>query len=144
MKQKSRNLSVAEYFIQVQKEYLIADFRRKIYYNPKDKAYYERVMGYKKEKIEDISKRNNLSNIFNSTEKLAEVSAELFDLMGNPKFEMDEKDLQNYYSIGNEFSHGGEIWILDQVNVSDGKLILYSPSGQKYNEVNKGEVCRIL
>lgn len=45
--EKTRNLSVAEYFLQIQKEYLIADFRRKIYYSPKDKAYWTKVCGYK-------------------------------------------------------------------------------------------------
>ena len=37
--QKSRNLSVVGYFEAIQKEYLIADFRRKIYYSVKDKQY---------------------------------------------------------------------------------------------------------
>ena len=41
--EKTRNLSVAEYFLQIQKEYLIADFRRKIYYSSKDKAYWTKV-----------------------------------------------------------------------------------------------------
>ena len=41
MSNKTKNLSVAEYFLQIQKEYLIADFRRKIYYSPKDKKYWQ-------------------------------------------------------------------------------------------------------
>ena len=43
----TRHLSVAEYFLQVQKEYLIADFRRKIYFSPKDKNYYTNVWSWK-------------------------------------------------------------------------------------------------
>ena len=42
--EKTRNLSVAEYYAVIQREYLIAEFRKKIYYNPKDKNYYQRVM----------------------------------------------------------------------------------------------------
>ena len=60
---KTRNLSVAEYFLVIQKEYLIAEFRKKIYYNPKDKAYYQRVMTHKAKKINDIAKRNRLDSI---------------------------------------------------------------------------------
>lgn len=39
METQNRELSVAEYFIQIQKEYLIARFRSKIYFSPKNKRY---------------------------------------------------------------------------------------------------------
>ena len=53
-KKKTRNLSVAEYFLVIQKEYLIAEFRKKIYFSKNDKNYYQRVMNGKREKIEMI------------------------------------------------------------------------------------------
>lgn len=143
MKRKSRNLSAAEYFIIIQKEYLIAEFRKKIYYNPKDKSYYQRVMNFKVEKIEDISKRNRLDNIFNNSKKMEEIRGELFDRLGRPKFEMNETDIENYYAVGNEFSYRGEIWILDQIK-EDETLTLYSVKLQEYEEAKKEEVCRIL
>ena len=92
----TRHLSVAEYFLQVQKEYLIADFRRKIYFSPKDKNYYTKVCGYKKNRIDKISERNKLHSIFNSEEKLNELRHELFDSFGRPKFQMSEEDNKNY------------------------------------------------
>lgn len=140
---KTRNLSVAEYFIVIQKEYLIAEFRKKIYYSKNDKNYYQRVMNGKREKIEKISKRNHLDNIFNNEEKMYELRNELFDSKGKPVFEMSETDINNYYSVGNEFSFNGDIWMLDQVN-SDGSLVLYSTRLQKYEKANKDDVCRIL
>lgn len=140
---KTRNLSVAEYFAEIQREYLIAEFRKKIYYSPKDKKYYQRVMDYKREKIEDISKRNHLDNIFNSTEKMSEVRDELFDMLGRPRFDMNATDIQNYYSVGNEFSFRGNVWVLDQVN-KDGTFIIYSEKLQQYEHVTKEEICRIL
>lgn len=143
MKRKSRNLSAAEYFIIIQKEYLIAEFRKKIYYNPKDKSYYQRVMNFKVEKIKDISKRNRLDNIFNNSKKMEEIRGELFDRLGRPKFEMNETDIENYYAVGNEFSYRGEIWILDQIK-EDETLTLYSVKLQEYEEAKKEEVCRIL
>jgi len=142
LKQKTRNISIADYFIILQKEYLIADFRRKIYYNPKDKAYYQRVMQYKKEKIDNIAERNHLDSIFTNAEKRKELEKELFDENGLPKFSMTVKDLQNYYAFGNEFSYNGEIWVLNKV--FEDTLELYSSKKDKIIEVNKKSVCRIL
>lgn len=143
MEQKTRNLSVAEYFLVIQKEYLIAEFRKKIYYNPKDKAYYQRVMEHKTKKINDIAKRNRLDSILNNSEKLEEVRSELFDKLGKPKFELTDIDIENYYAIGNEFSYRGGIWILDQIK-EDGTLTLYSAKLQEYEDAKKEGVCRIL
>lgn len=142
LKQKTRNISIADYFIILQKEYLIADFRRKIYYNPKDKAYYQRVMQYKKEKIDNIAERNHLDSIFTNAEKRKELEKELFDENGLPKFDMTVKDLQNYYSFGNEFSYNGEIWILNKV--IGNKLELFSAKENKIIEVDRKYACRIL
>ncbi len=139
----TRHLSVAEYFLQVQKEYLIADFRRKIYFSPKDKNYYTKVCGYKKSRIDKISERNKLHSIFNSEEKLNELRHELFDSFGRPKFKMTEEDNNNYYANGNEFSYKGEIYILDQVR-EDGQLTIYSPMKEEYLTVGKFDVARIL
>lgn len=142
-KKKTRNLSVAEYFLQIQKEYLIADFRRRIYFSPKDKSYWNRVCGYKEVRINKIANRNNLNSILNSEDKYNELRAELFDHNGKPKWELTPSDIQNYYSNGNEFCYLGEIYILDQVN-ADGSLTLYSPDKEEYISVQKDEVSRIL
>lgn len=142
-KNKTRNLSIAEYFLQLQREYLIADFRRKIYFNPKDKSYYQRVMGFKKEKIERIAKRNRLKNIFNDETMLEEIKKELFTADGKPKFEMNELDVENYYATGNEFSYKGKIWTLDYIQ-DDGTLILYSMNKEQFETAKKEDVCRIL
>lgn len=141
--EKTRNLSVAEYYSVIQQEYLIAEFRKKIYYNPKDKNYYQRVMSHKEDKIRDISVRNHLESIFTNPDLMTEMRGNLFDYWGRPKFNMTPTDIQNYYSPGNEFSYKGEIWTLDQVN-EDNTLTLYSTKHQRYERVKKDEVCRIL
>ena len=143
MDKKNRNLSVAEYFLIIQKEYLIAEFRKKIYFSKNDKIYYQRVMDGKKNKINDIAKRNRLDSIFNNFEKMEEMRAELFDKLGKPKFEMSPTDIENYYASGNEFSFRGDIWILDQIK-EDGTLTLYSAKLQQYEDAKKENVCRIL
>lgn len=140
---KSRNLSVAEYFLVIQREYLIAEFRRKIYFSKSDKSYYQRVMNGKREKIESISRRNNLDNIFTNASKMEERRSELFDSSGKPKFQMSPMDIENYYAVGNEFSYKGDIYMLDGVN-ADGTLELRSIRTQQSETVDKSNVCRIL
>lgn len=143
MEQKTRNLSAAEYFLVIQKEYLIAEFRRRIYYSPKDKAYYQRVMEHKALKIKDIAKRNCLDTIFDNPKKLEEVRNDLFDEMGKPKFEMSPSDVDNYYAIGNDFSYKRSVWLLNGIN-EDGTLRLYSERLNQHEIAKKEEVCRIL
>lgn len=140
---KTRNLSISEYFEVLQEEYMVAEFRKHIYFAPNDKAYYGRVMKHKKEKIDNIAKRNNLDSIFNSETKYKEVRERLFDHLGKPKFEMSEKDVTNYYNPGNEFSYQGKAWVLDEI-CQNGNLILYNIRESKYEEVKKNEVCRIV
>ena len=72
--EKTRNLSVAEYYQTIQREYLISEFRRKIYFSPKDKKYYQRVMTHKAEKINEIAERNHLDSIFTNTEYLQSIN----------------------------------------------------------------------
>lgn len=138
-----KNLSAAEYFHVVQQEYLMAEFRRKIYFSPKDKRYYERLMQYKREKIEDIGMRYRLLSIFNSVDKVNAIRAELFDLLGRPMFYMSEQDWKNYYSVNSDFSYRGEVWKLEAVKGD--VLTLYNERQEVYaDDVSKDEVIRIL
>lgn len=138
---KTRNLSVAEYFIQIQREYLIADFRRRIYFNPRDKAYWNKVCKYKEEKINAIAERSNLHSILNNDDKLKEFKEMLFDSNGKPKFIMDEKDLHNYYSRGNEFCYKGEIYTLEDFN---GEMLKLIDAKNNVIEVGINDANRIL
>lgn len=138
-----RSLSVAEYFHVMQREYLMAEFKRKIYFSPKDKRYFSRVMEFKREKICDIANRNKLTSIFTSPEKMRDVRAELFDPLNRPMFAMSPKDWMNYYSVNSDFSYRGEVWKLDAVK---GDFItLYNERSQVYaDNVPKSEVIRVL
>lgn len=140
---KNRELSAAEYFIQIQKEYLIALFRSKIYFSPKNKRYWKKVSEYKAEKINKIAARNRLNSILNNEQKLSEFRSRLFDKNGKPRFEMTDDDVKNYYTAGNEFSYHGEIYVLDKIN-EDGKLQLYSLEKQEFELADREDVCRII
>lgn len=138
-----RSLSVAEYFHVIQREYLMAEFRRKIYFSPKDKRYFSRVMEFKREKIHDIANRNKLTSIFTSPEKMRDVKAELFDPLNRPMFAMSPKDWVNYYSVNSDFSYRGEVWKLDAVKGD--YITLYNERSQVYaDNVPKSEVIRVL
>lgn len=139
----ARSLSVAEYFYVIQREYLMAEFRRKIYFSPKDKRYFSRVMEFKREKIHDIANRNKLTSIFTSPEKMRDVKAELFDSLNRPMFAMSPKDWVNYYSVNSDFSYRGEVWKLDAVKGD--YITLYNERSQVYaDNVPKSEVIRVL
>ena len=107
-----RRLTVAEYFNAIQREYLIADFKRKIYANSKDRSYYSKVANFKREKITDISERNCLKSVLNDKDVLKEFRNLLFSESGAPLFYMNEIDLRNYYTVDCEFSYKGKICIL--------------------------------
>ena len=143
MDRQNRELSAAEYFVQIQKEYLIAQFRSKIYFSPKNKRYWKKVMEYKAEKINSIASRNKLHSIFNSDEKMEDFHNRLFDKNGKPRFEMTADDLKNYYTAGNDFSYNGEIYNLDSIR-EDGKLMLFSKEKSEFEIVDREDVCRIL
>lgn len=137
---KTRNLSVAEYFNRVQQEYLIAEFRRRIYSSSKDKAYYTKVMNYKQEKFIDISERNALKSIVNDKQTLKEVRSTLFDSHGVPLFEMSEVDLMNYYTVGVDFSYDGQVCTFLGLESEEAIINL----GGKTKKVSKTEIFRIF
>jgi hypothetical protein len=124
-----KNLSTGEYYAQIQREYLIAEFRRKIYYSLKNKKYYERVMKYKQEKINDISQRNNLNSIFNDESLMHEIKKEIFGYHNIPLFRMTDDDMLNYYSKGAEFSFAGKVWKLEQMDMH-GDLLLKNSNNE--------------
>lgn len=105
---RSRKISFVEYFENLQKEYIVAELRYKIYPNEKDKKYYkEREMNGKRQKIEDISARNNLENIFTSQYVKKKFYDQVYNQSGLPNFiyrdEMDKLkrgalDIYNYFS----------------------------------------------
>lgn len=105
---KTRNLSVYEYLKELQIEYIVLELRKKIYPSSKDKAYFDKVLGFKKPKIEDIALRNSLKTIFEDLKLKKDYSLKVYR-EGYPDFhykteqqreEFQLKDLQYYYSVG--------------------------------------------
>lgn len=139
--EERKNLSVVEYYEALQREYLIAEFRSKIYISPNDKRYYRRVMRHKREKIEDIAQRNNLDSIFTSEAKQREYRDSLFE-HGKPLFELTFKDKECYFAVGNYFSYNGEAWKLE--SVEGDFLVIFSEKQNKKEKISKKIAIRIL
>lgn len=70
---KSRNQKFSEYFIILQKEYIVAELRKKIYPDVTGKQKSQQIMEGKKKKILDIAMRNGLKTIFIDL-KLGDIS----------------------------------------------------------------------
>lgn len=104
---KSRDQSLYSYLECLQLEYITCELRKKIYFKKKDKAFYQRTMERKQEKIKDISERNFLSTIFNDDNVKEEMYARVYKEHGFPDFaynsdsdiiEFAQKDKEYYYS----------------------------------------------
>lgn len=140
--EKSRNLSKSEYFDAIQREYIIANFKRRFYNKTKDKEYYAKVARFKAEKINDIANRNNLISVINDEQKYKEVSKTLINELNQPLFEMSDIDLLNYYREGCEFVHEREVWILKETDMK--KAVIYKKDSNVQKEVLINEIARIL
>lgn len=118
---KNRNISIAQYLETLQKEYLVAEIRNKIYPKISDKKFWKKVMLGKKEKIEDICFRNNIKSIFDDVEIKKRVYSEVYNESGLPNFSykddaqrfgegtfpgLEETDIKNYYSIDSDVKVG--------------------------------------
>jgi len=99
---KSRHLNILDFLDRLQIEYYQADFRRSIHHSPKNKAYWKRVMDGKREKIIDISRRSDLSNIFDDSNEAADYRSRVFPSAKSIafKFELSEEEVKLYYAPG--------------------------------------------
>ena len=114
---KNRNLPITDYLDILQREYLVAEIRHKIYPKISDKNFWERVMDGKKRKIEDICFRNKIESIFDSEPEKRRLYQEVYNEKGLPNFSykdeeqrlgngdfpgLEETDIKNYFSEGAE------------------------------------------
>lgn len=127
---QSRKLTTYQYFEVLQIEWLVADLRCRIFTNDKDKAYWRKVREGKKAKIESISDKNKLPNIFTDDSLKREIENRIYNEFTYPNFHYKDEehkqaqgywDLLHYYSKNSEvrFEHYGEIQV--------GNIVDYTP-----------------
>ena len=155
-KYKSRKISFLEYFENLQREYIVAELRSKIYTNEKDKLYYkEREMVGKRQRIEDISLRNNLDNIFTSQYLKCKFYDEIYNKTGLPNFiyrdNFDKEkrgplDIYHYFAKGvcvnvlyNECCLKGKI---SSVNIKERTVVVYLMDLEKTLSIEFDNIAR--
>lgn len=119
---QKRKLSPFKLFDKLQKEYLIAKIRSKIYPKASDRNFWKKYMAHKKEKIEDIVRKNTIPSIFTDSKLLHDYESQIMGKMGCPNFDYKDQadydrlyklDLHNYYHKGTEV----------KVNLSDTDIV---------------------
>lgn len=84
---KNRTLNFNDFFACLQREYLVAELRYKIYMKEKDKEYYlHKEMEGKKKTIESIASRNNFPSIFTDQWLFEKYKSEIYNEWGLPNF----------------------------------------------------------
>ena len=120
---KSRDLDFYEYFIILQKEYIVAELRSMIYEDEAGISKSFEIMKGKKEKIKDISIQNSFKTIFEDIqigsiilhdENLKKrLYGEIYNNKGFPNFiyrdeehenNLKRKDYFNYYKLGSKMT----------------------------------------
>lgn len=158
---KSRDQKFYEFFLILQKEYIVAELRKKIYPDATGKAKSEEIMKGKKKKIFDIAMKNSLKTIFPKmklgTESLydEELRVKLYkEVYGesypnfiyrdeNQKSKLGLKDKKCYYMLGSEIKTVDDfIGSLQDIDFENEKCWVKVNGGVK--EYNLDEIRRIL
>lgn len=125
IKEKTRNLTIFQFYDQLQLEYIVLELRKKIYPSLSDKEYYTRVMEQKKEKIIDIASKNYLPSIFTDKKIKQHKYNEVYKVSGLPNFfYKDENHKQKYASLDKKYYYlpGSEIRFIIDAEVKIGKI----------------------
>lgn len=100
--QSSRDLSIFDFFESLQKEYICAEIRTKIF-QKKYTLYWQNAMIGKRKKIEDIGSKNRLKTIFNSKEEYLKIFSQIIPEWGEPVFcyrdEVQKEKLERWDKI---------------------------------------------
>jgi hypothetical protein len=121
---KDKDQELLDFLDALQKEYLSTKIRSKVYRKQKDRKYYNKVLGLKRSKIEDISYRNGLPDIFNDKKTLVKYRDNFYN-WGLPEFTYRDREHRHQYfkfDVINYFSNNAEVIINDQGAEIVGKI----------------------
>ncbi|SHL14618.1 hypothetical protein SAMN05444266_102204 [Chitinophaga jiangningensis] len=129
--EKTRELSIYDFFVVLQVEWLQADIRQKIYQSEKDKKYWGRVKEGKENTILKIAERNNLPNLFNDSYIKTEISNRVFQKNSYPLFTYKNADMKaelEYLDLLFYYYKGSEVWFeLEDGLTQTGTVAAYQP-----------------
>jgi hypothetical protein len=129
--EKSRSLTTYQFFEIVQIEYICALLRSRIYTRSKDKQYWLRVPEGKKQKIEEISIRNNnMANIFTDSDMLSALERRIYRENTYPIFIYKDdihRSTQEYFDMLCYYSKGAEVRFDFGNGQEIGQIVNYKP-----------------
>lgn len=100
---KGRNLSALEYIKVLEVEWWVCNLRRKIYPTKNDKSHFGKVSLLKRNRIIEISERNEIPHIFSDSEMMKELNKRFSAKGGCPDFPgRNEDDIEFYFYQNNE------------------------------------------
>lgn len=159
------SISLVEFFEVVQKEYIVAELRSRIFPSEKDKNFWRKVMKDKEKKILDISDRNSLPNIIEDRETRKDFYKRVCGEYGYPNFiykddeqrlgsgfhpGLEELDFTYYYNLNAEVKMGdNKLFKIGRIVevLQDGIKIYFEEEEKELflsNEKAKKIVTRIL
>lgn len=159
-KRKSRDQKFYDYFIILQKEYIVAELRKKIYPDVTGKKKSEEIMAGKKKKVFDMSIKNSIGTIFPDLKlgikSLYDESLRIKlyeEVYGDhyPNFiyrdknqedKLGKKDRNCYFMLGSEFTFEGNVGNLQSIDFDKG--ICFIKIGNSVKECPLNCVKRIL
>ena len=125
-----RKLSIYQYFEILQKEWLVADLRCRIYQNIKDKGFWLKVREGKRVKIANIAEKNKLPTIFDDLELKKDLERAIYNDYTYPNFHYKDEDhmrTQGYWDLLNYYSKDSEVRFEHEGEIKVGKVIEYVP-----------------
>jgi hypothetical protein len=142
--QKSRHLSILDFFENLQVEYIVADLRHKIYPKLKDKAYWNRVKDGKKATIEKLAEKNSLPSIFTDEAMLRTFEKKVYRDVSYPLFtyrDENHKLEQEFYDLKYYYNKGSDVRVDVDGDVLIGKISEeYIPFGTKLSVTINGAI----
>lgn len=154
-KEKSRHLSIYQYFEILQIEWLVADLRFRIAVKAKDKEFWKKVKEGKKQTFEAIADRNSLPTLFTDSDLKAALEKRIYECEGLPNFHYKDeaaKQIQGYWDQLHYYRPSTEVRFELFGEVRVGTIDKYHPNAEKIKikydgetlEVPTKEVSRIL
>ena len=129
-----------DYLHKLETEYFEAEIRMKIHHSPKNKRFWSKVMGYKKEKILSISNEIDVDCIFTDIDTHKNTKKLVYpdDVNRNPKMFLSDEEMILYYSLGSD------VKVFTENDTFLGKIVSFNPDKKILSVKKRGSDTIVL